>query len=320
MIAVELGSTFVRGARRGEAMTFCQPSLLARDANSLQQVARGDKALELQSGAPGSVQFLRPIRAGRIMDWDGALMLLQDAIAHLHKKRGAAKLALAVPADLTLVQRRAWAQLAKEAGASEVQLVESPLAAALGCGCDLGRPAGRLVLDWGGGCLDLGLVSGRQLLAGESGDWGGLDIDAAVQRAVRQQEGLLLSLSHAEEIKQHLLSALPSPRDKQRMEVTGFGAVDGLPKTVELQPGNLQGALEPYLLRLREALLRIFGVASAEICADLLQEGMLLCGGASRLRDLREFLEQVSGLRVISVEAPEEATIRGLAEWIRFFN
>lgn len=320
MIAVELGSTFVRAARRGEAMSYCQPSLLARDANSLQVVARGERALELQNGAPGSVQFLRPVRAGRIMDWEGARTLLQDAVAQLHKKRSATKLALAVAADLTLVQRRAWTQLAKECGAADVQLVESPLAAALGCGCDLSRPAGRLVLDWGGGSLDLGLVCGRELLAGESGDWGGLDIDAAVQRAVRQQRGLLLSLRHAEEIKHHLLSALPSPHDKQRMEITGFGAVDGLPKTVELQAGNLQTALEPYLLRLREAVLRVFGVASAEICADLLQEGVLLCGGASRLRDLREFLEQISGLRVIPVEAPEEATIRGLAEWIRFIN
>lgn len=319
MIALEVGSTWIRGARAGAQPTYAEPTLLARDVNSLTVLARGRQAADLQWGAPGNVQFVRPVQAGQIVDWEGALTLVRDALAQLHTGRQRPSLALAVPARLSLVGRRAWKQLATQAGAAAVQLVEVPLCAAAGCGCDPSRPEGRLVVDWGGGALDLGLVSGGALLAAESTPWGGLELDQAIQRCVRQQHGLLISLNQAEQIKLELAQALPT-RESAEREVTGFGAVDGLPRAVSLSGRHLQAAVEPFLARLRDSLLGLLAQASPELCADILREGLWLCGGAAQLRDLPFFLEQISGLRVLTVESPQEATIRGLADWIRSRN
>jgi rod shape-determining protein MreB len=316
-LALELGSSWLRGARRGEAPSFSQPSLVARDANSLLEVAVGEPAAQLRGGAPSALQLVRPVRAGRILDWSGARSLIRLALGQLHRKRGKPKVALVVPAQLTLVQRRAWKQLALESGAGEVELVEAPLCAAAGCGCDVSRPLGRFVLDWGGGSLDLGLVAGRQMLAGESLALGGLDIDQAVQRWARQEHGLLLSANQAEDVKISLTSALFQSQPGRHMDITGFGAIDGLPQSIQISQATLQGALEPFLVRLRESLLRVLAQASAEVSADLLEEGVWCCGGSAQMQGLHEFLEQVCGLRVVPVSAPEEAAIRGLAEWIR---
>ena len=316
-LALELGSSWIRGARRGEAPSFAQPSLMARDANSLKEVALGEEAAQLRGGAPSAIQLLRPVKAGRILDWSAARSLIQWAIRQLHRKRGKPSLALVVPAQLTLVQRRAWKQLALESGASQVELVDAPLCAAAGCGCDVSRPLGRVVMDWGGGSLDLGLVAGRQMLGGESLALGGIDLDQAVQRWVRQQHGLMLSASQAEELKTGLSSALLPGSPGRCREVTGFGAIDGRPQSVEITEEALHGALEPFLVRLREALLRVLAQASAEVSADLLEEGLWCCGGCAQMEGLNDFLEQISGLRVRPVTVPEQASIRGLAEWIR---
>ncbi|MBT9588864.1 rod shape-determining protein [bacterium] len=316
-LALELGSSWLRGARRGEAPSFAQPSLVARDANSLKELALGDQAAQLRGGAPSALQLVRPVRAGRILDWPGARSLLQLALGQLHRKRSKPKVALVVPAQLTLVQQRAWKQLALESGAAEAELVDAPLCAAAGCGCDVSRPLGRIVLDWGGGSLDLGLVAGRQMLAGESLALGGLDLDQAVQRWVRQQQGLLLSPGQAEELKISMLSALFCGPSGPHMEITGFGAIDGLPQSLGITQQDVQGAIEPFLTRLREALLRVLAQASPEVSADLLEEGLWCCGGSAQLTGLTDFLEQISGLRVRPVTAPEQAAIRGLAEWIR---
>ncbi|MBN9415903.1 MAG: rod shape-determining protein [Candidatus Eremiobacteraeota bacterium] len=317
MLALELGSSWLRGGRKGGGPTLSVPSLVARDANSLKEIALGEEAAQFRTGAPAALQLVSPIRAGRIVDWAGARSLIKLAISRLHKKRSKPEVTLVVPAQLTLVQRRAWKQLASEAGAREAELVESPLCAASGCGCDVSRPLGRLVMDWGGGCLSLGLVAGRQMLAGECLELGGLDIDAALVRWVRQQFGLLVSPAQAEDIKIAMLTALAVPGSQRHMEITGFGAIDGLPQAQEITQENVQAALEPFLIRLREAVLRILGQATPEVSADLLEEGIWCCGGSSQLQGVSEFLEQVSGLRVLSVTSPEQAAIRGLCEWIR---
>ncbi|MFN8606105.1 MAG: rod shape-determining protein [Vulcanimicrobiota bacterium] len=317
MLALELGSSWLRGARRGETPTLSVPSLVARDANSLKEIALGEEAAQYRSGSPAALQLIAPVRAGRILDWAGARSLLKLALKRLHKKRSKPRVALVVPAQLTLVQRRAWKQLAGEAGAAEAELVEAPLCAAAGCGCDVSRPLGRLVMDWGGGSLSLGLVAGKQMLAGECLELGGLDIDAALVRWVRQQFGILVSPAQAEDIKISMLNALARSQTPRHMEITGFGAIDGLPQTQEITEENVQAALEPFLIRLREAVLRILGQASPEVSADLLEEGIWCCGGSSQLQGVAEFLEQVSGLRVLPVTSPEQAAIRGLCEWIR---
>lgn len=315
-LALELGSSWIRGARSGEPVAFSQPSLVAREANSQKDLALGEEAASGSAGPPTAVQLLRPVRSGRILDWNGARALLQLAMRHLHKKRGRPEVALVVPAEISLVQRRSWKQLAQEAGAGQVQLLESPLCCGAGCGCDVSRPLGRLVMNWGGGSLDLGLVAGRQMLAGVTLNLGGLDLDAALQRWMRQKHGLLISLQQAEEVKKALLSAMPGEMDKS-MEMTGFGAIDGLPKTVEVTQSSLAPSLEPFLLRLREGVLSILGRATPEVSADLLEEGLWCCGGSAGLAGLKDFLEQVCGLRMLPVQAPEQAAVRGLAEWLR---
>lgn len=318
MLAIEMGSNWIRGARRGEAPSFAQPCLIARDANSLKEIAHGQQALQYAGGAT-SLQIVRPFRCGRILDWEGALSLLRLALKALHPRRGRPPLALAVAADLSLVQRRAWKQLAQEAGAGETRLFESPLCAAYGCGCDVSRPLGRAVLHWGGSTFDVGLLAGGQVLYGESVALGGLDLDLAVERAVRKHHGLLISPVQAEEVKCQLLSALNQDQGST-MDLTGFGVIDGLPRSLQLSQQSMQGTVEPFLLQVREVVLRLLSQATPEVCGDILQEGLWLCGGSSQLRGLQGFIEQISGLRVLPVEKPEQAAIRGLSEWIRLNN
>lgn len=321
MLALDPGSTWIRAARKGEAPAFQEPAVVARDSGSSKEIALGQEALHQARSqlGRGGVQLIRPFFGGRILDWEAALSLVRLALGSLHKKRSRIPVALAVAADSSLVERRAWSQLLSEAGASKVELLESPLCAAMGCGCEIERPQARAVFHWGGSTLDCGLLAGGQLLYAESVQLGGLELDRAVERWVRQNHGILISPLQAEEVKCKLLSALALSR-ATRMELTGFGLVDGLPRTFELDQAPLQEAIQPYLLVLRESLLRLLSQATPECCADLLQEGLWLCGGSSQLRALKDFLEQVSGLSALPVEQPQEAVIRGLSEWMRRKN
>ena len=308
-LAVDFGSSTLRAARCGDNQIVRMPSLATRDPNSLKLLALGDEV----PGGPGG-RLLRPVRAGRILDWEAAVQLLKRAIAPL---RGRAKpsLWMCVPAQLNLMQRRIWRELGQEAGASQVELVESPICCAAGSGCEVSRPLTRCVLDWGAGSLDLGLLAAGEILQGLSLPLGGLDLDLSLQSWLRQNKGLLVSLEQAEEVKTRLLSALYPPDGVPLvMEVSGLGAVDARPTRIELNQSELRPAIESFLLQIREAVLQLLASASPESASDLLEEGLWLCGGSSPMRGLATFLEQITSLPVLRVEAPQEAALRGLCQ------
>ncbi len=308
-LAVDFGSCSLRAARCDDSKTVQFPSLALRDPNSLKLTALGEEALESPSG-----RVVLPVKGARILDWEAAVALLKRALQRLGGK-GKPQLWMSVPAQLNLMQRRIWRELGQEAGASRVELVESPICCAAGSGCEVNRPFARLVLDAGGGNLDLGLLAGGEILSGQTVELAGADLDLAIQAWMRAQKGLLISLKQAEEVKSQLLCLLPTWEvNPLLMEVSGLGAVDGRPTRLEVSQLDLLPVADKFLSVLREAVLHILATATPEAASDLMQEGLWLGGGLAPLRGLSNFIEQISSLPVLRIEQPQAAVLRGLVE------
>ena len=200
-----------------------------------------------------------------------------------------------------------------------MQLIEQPIAAAIGANLPISEPVGSMVVDIGGGTSESALLSLGGVVALEGVRVGSFDIDAAIQAYVRREYGLSIGERTAEEIKCHIGSAAPTP-DEVRAEVKGRELMSGLPKTVILSPVEIRQAIEEPVATMVESVVTCLTQAPPELAQDLLAQGICLVGGGSLLQGLDVRLEEETGVPVIYVDTPMECVVKGAGQCIESFE
>ena len=211
------------------------------------------------------------------------------------------KVVICVPSAITEVERRAVTDAARRAGAADANLIEQPMAAAIGADLPIDEPVGNMVIDIGGGTSETAVISLGGIVALEAVRVGSFDIDAAIQNYVRREHGIAIGERTAEEIKVAIGSADPT-EDENQAEVRGRDLMTGLPKTVLLTPEEIRFAIDDVVSSIIASVVRCLAKAPPELAQDFLVRGMYLVGGGGLLRGLAQRIERETQVPVQAVE------------------
>ncbi len=297
-----------------------EPSVIALNTKTNEVLAVGHEAWRMIGRTPSHVGAVRPLRKGAITDFDVTqrmirLLLQRVGVSRLNRPR----VVICVPSAITAVERRAVTEAARRAGASDAQLIEQPLAAAIGADMPINEPRGSMVTDIGGGTTETALLSMGGVVALETIRVGSFDIDAAVQGYVRREYGIAIGERTAEEAKKVLGSAAPA-ENEIRAEVRGRELMSGLPKTLILTEEEMRGAIDEPVTAMVESVISCLAQAPPELAQDLIVEGIHIVGGGSMLRGMDIRIHKETKIPVHSVPAPLETVVLGAGRCIESYD
>ena len=311
-LAIDLGTANTCVFVPGRGIVLNEPSVVAFNTEHNRIEAVGAKAREMIGRTPQNMVAVRPLRDGVIADFDAAERMLSDFIRRSHRRTGwvRPRVVVGVPAEITQVERRAVKDSTLRAKASEVYLIEEPVAAAIGAGLPITEPTGNMIVDIGGGTTDIAVISLAGLVYRRSVRVGGDEMDTAIIDHMKRQHGLLIGERTAEQIKIEIGSAAPldAPRE---MEVRGRHLLEGLPKSVIVSDGEIREALKSTVDVIVHAVRGALEKIPPELAADIYDRGVVITGGGSLLRNLDERLRNDTELPVQMAEDPLTSVVRG---------
>ncbi len=311
-VAMDLGSSQVRVAVQGKGVVLEAPAVAAVDRQTGQVLETGQEAAALLERSPGRAVAVHPLKGGIPTDLTAAQALVRTFLTQaLGKQLLRPRLLFGVPAELSQVEERAMTELGLQAGARQVHLMETPLAAARGAGLDPGRPQGLLLADIGAERTDIAVLSLDRVVVGRSLPLGGRAWDEALIRWARQTHGLLLGRRTARQVRE-AIGQVEDGGEGEALPVKGRCLDSGLPRSLSLAPAETAAAFAPVAEQLLEGIRQVLAQAPPELGRDVRESGLLLTGGGCQLRGLDRFLAQGAGLPVTRAEDPAGCVIAGL--------
>jgi rod shape-determining protein MreB len=269
---------------------------------------------------PSHIVAVRPLRKGAITDFDVTQRMIRLVLERVGVSRfNRPRVVICVPSAITAVERRAVTEAARRAGASDAQLIEQPVAAAIGANLPINEPLGNMVVDVGGGTSESAILSLGGVVALEAIRVGSFDIDAAIQAWVRREYGIAIGERTAEDIKLTIGSAAKTPNEV-RAEVRGRELMSGLPKTIVLSPEEIRVAIDEPVSAIVDSVLSCIAQAPPELSQDLITQGIHLVGGGGMLRGLDLRLNDETKVDVHIVDTPLECVVNGAGRCIESFE
>ena len=317
-LAIDLGTANTLIFMRGKGLVLDEPSVVAirheGGPNGKKIIeAVGKKAKAMLGKVPGNIEAIRPMKDGVIADFTVTEQMLKQFIgiardAYFFKPF--TRIIICVPCGSTQVERRAIRESALGAGASQVYLIEEPMAAAIGAGLPVADASGSMVVDIGGGTTEVGILSLGGAVYKGSIRVGGDKFDEAIVNYIRRNYGMLIGEQTAEAIKKEIGSAFPGSEVRE-MEVKGRNLSEGIPRSFMISSNEILEALTDPLNQIVSAIKIALEQTPPELCADIAERGMMLTGGGALLRDLDRLLSEETSLPVFVAEDPLTCVVRG---------
>lgn len=311
-IGIDLGTANTIVCVKGKGIIMREPSVVAVDVKTEEVKAVGKKAKEMIGRTPGSIVAVRPLRDGVIYDFDVTSAMLKKFIADALKGSlvARARVMICIPSGITEVESRAVYDAAIQAGARDVDLIEEPMAAAIGAGLPAFEASGSMIVDIGGGTTDIAIISLGDIVASQSSRTGGDDMDEAIITYIRRKHNLLIGERTAEQIKIAIGSAKPY-EDEKEITVKGRNLVDGLPKNVNITPEEIREALAGPVSDIIDTIRLVLEKTPPELAADVIDRGITVSGGGALLRGLAELIGEETGIAVRVASNPMDCVAQG---------
>jgi rod shape-determining protein MreB len=317
-IAIDLGTANTVVYLAGRGIVISEPSVVAMEMhNGIRRVrAVGADAKLMMGKTPDYVKTIRPLRNGVIADLEVAEQMIKHFIQKAQGGRSrfsrGPEIVLCVPSGSTSVERRAIRDAASHAGASQVWLIDEPMAAAIGAGLPVVDPIGSMVVDIGGGTTEVGVISLQGLAYAQSARIGGDRMDEAITSYIRRNYNLLIGEATAERVK-HEIGTVKAPDDGKGMisHVRGRDVARGVPMEITLNQAEIAEALAEPVARIVHVVRVALERCQPEIAADIIDEGITMTGGGSLLRDIEIVLADETGLPVRVADNPMSCVALG---------
>jgi rod shape-determining protein MreB len=315
-LAIDLGTAATRVALPGEGIVLEEPSVVAvsRSANRLLSggCAVGHLARQMLGRTPDSVSVVRPLAGGVITNFQLCEAMLRYFLRKARPLRFGLRprLLMAAPACLTPVEKHAIYTSAHRAGAGQVLLVGVAQAAALGLRLPVAEPVASMLIDIGAGATEVAVLSLGGIVSQQSCHTGGDQMDAAIVDHLRRQYGLRVGLSAAEQLRIDLGSAWPID-DERTTEVRGLDLANGLPRRMEINAAQVRQALTAPLEKIVETIRATLDNCSPDLVSDLVDRGVMLCGGGALLAGLDQWITHRTGLPAWVATEPQTAVVQG---------
>lgn len=315
-VGIDLGTanTLVYVAQTG--IVINEPTVVAYSLENKQILAVGDDAKEMLGRTPGSIIAARPMKEGVIADYGTTASM----ITYFLKKalRGHVfwpEVMISIPGGASQVEKRAVVAACKQAGASDVYLIEEPLAAAIGAKIPISQPSGHMIVNLGGGTAEIAVISLGQLVAYKTVRVAGTKFDEAIMRELRKKHNLIVGERTAEQVKMQIGNAFVDERSKEKprtMEVKGRDFQTGLPRILEVSDAEISEALQKPLKQILEGIKEVLSQTPPELAADIVDKGIVLSGGTSLLTNLDRYITYYTNVASFVVDEPLYCVIRGV--------
>ena len=310
-LAIDLGTATTLVYVKGRGIVLCEPSVVAIQRGTSKVLAVGEEAKRMIGRTPGNIAAIRPMKDGVIADFEVTEAMLRYFIKKVQpRKLNKPLVVVAIPSGITEVEKRAVRDSGLRAGAREVLLVEEPKAAAIGVGLPIHEPGGNMIIDIGGGTTEMAVLSLDGVVISRSIRIAGDEMNSVIIEHLRKAYNLMIGERTAEEIKIRIGSAYPL-EEELSMEIRGRDLVSGLPKMVKITSEEVREALAEPVQYIIEAARVTLERTSPELCADLIDRGIVMAGGSSLLRGLDKLISEETGLPVHVAENPLIAVASG---------
>ncbi|MEK7174466.1 MAG: rod shape-determining protein [Patescibacteria group bacterium] len=321
-VGIDLGTANTLIYLRGRGLVINEPSVAAINNKTNQILAVGLDARKMLGRTPSHISVVRPLVSGVISDFD----MTREMLAQFLKRLVAVRLPfasfrraiLAIPNNLTEVERKSVEDAAKLAGVATVHLVEEPVAAALGAGLPIDIPTTSLIIDIGGGTTDIAVISMGGTVVSRTLKIAGDRFNDDIIRFVRDEFKLVIGEPTAEMAKIAVGSAIVMD-ERLEVPIRGRDLSSGLPREVVMKNSHVRAALAKSLKTITEAILEVIEITPPELAGDMLKQGICLCGGGALLRGLDEMIEKETAVSTVIAEDPLTCVARGLGLMIDEF-
>lgn len=319
-VGIDLGTANSLVYVKGKGIVLREPSVVAMDKDSGEVLAIGEDAQKMIGRTPGNIIAIRPLKDGVISDFD----MTEAMIRHfLNKVIGKSflfrpRVMICIPAEITEVERRAVQSAAEQAGAKKVDMIEEPIAAALGAGIDISEPVGSMVVDIGGGTCDVAVISLGGIVKGESIRIAGNKFDSDIETYIKRAHHLMIGERTAENIKMTIGAAYVGARNLN-MEIRGRDILTGMPKNITVETEEIAKAVKESVSKIIECIRHVLDATPPELSADILDRGIILTGGGSLLYGLNELIRrETGGISTMVAEDPLSCVAIGTGKSLEF--
>lgn len=320
-LGIDLGTATVLVYEKGKGVILKEPSVVAINKNNNRVLAIGEEARRMIGRTPGNIVAVRPLRDGVISDYDITEKMLKEFIQRAAGKRNivAPKVMICIPSEATEVEKRAVLDAAISAGAKKANLIEEPLAAAIGAGLDITKPNGIMVVDIGGGTCDIAIISLGGIVIRKSIKVGGNRFDEAIMKHIRDKYKLMIGEKTAEDLKIELGTAIKNGREVKGT-MKGRNLISGLPDEIEIGTEEIRQALQSSVNQIVDNVKLVLEQTPPEISSDIISEGILMTGGGALLHGLDRLIEIETGINVTIAENSDECVVQGAGKVLSFYD
>jgi rod shape-determining protein MreB len=314
-LAIDLGTANTVVYVKGKGIVSSEPSVVAiqRDSRGDKRIlAVGREAKEMLGRTPGSIFAIRPMKDGVIADFETTEKMLQYFIKKTRTGNQFLKprIVIGIPSEITQVERRAVRDAALRARANEVFLIEQAMAAAIGADLPITEPGGNMIVDIGGGTTDVAVISLSGIVISKSIRIASNEMDEAIIQYIKKKYNLLIGERTAEQVKIKIGSAFPLDEPLE-MEIKGRDLTYGIPKTLNVNDSEIREALEGVVQTLIEVVKNTLEKTPPELAADIVDRGIILCGGGALLKNLDKRLREETSLPIFIADDPLSSVVLG---------
>ena len=316
-IGIDLGTANTLVYVKGKGIVLREPSVVAIDKNRRKVLAVGAEAKLMLGRTPSNIVTVRPLRNGVIADFEVTQEMIKYFIRKVHNRRSLLhpRIVIGIPSGITEVEKRAVQESAEQAGAREVQLIEEPMAAAIGSDLPVSEPHASMICDIGGGTTEVAVISLGGMVVAKSIDVAGDEMDECIVQYFRRKHNLVIGETTAEEVKIQIGSVFPLKEEKT-IEVKGRDQAKGLPKTILVTSEEIRQALMEPVQLIVDVIKQVLEATPPELSSDLVDRGMVLAGGGSLLRGFPELIRQETELPVHRAADPLSCVALGCGKYL----
>jgi rod shape-determining protein MreB len=309
-IAIDLGTANTIVWIKGEGIVLNEPSVVARNIVDNKIIAVGEEAKQMIGRTNPKIETIRPLKDGVIADYKMTDAMIQGFMRKISRSRiSRPRIVICIPSGVTDVEQRSVRESAEHANASEVHLIEEPMAAAIGIGIDVSKPLGNMIVDIGGGTTEIAVISLNGIGALETIKIAGDEQTLAIVEWFKSQHKLEVGERTAEDIKCNAGSAVRCKGTN--ISVKGRDLITGIPKTIEISSDEIRQALAESVFQITTAIKKALDKTPPEHASDIIDCGIVLTGGGALLKDLDVHIRNKTGLPVHIAEDPLFSVVKG---------
>lgn len=319
-VGIDLGTANTLVYVAGKGIVLNEPTVVAYSKEDRSVLAVGEDAREMLGRTPNTIVAQRPMREGVIADFTTTSAMITYYLKKALKGRVFwPEVMISIPGGSSQVEKRAVVAACKKAGASDVYLIEEPLAAAIGAKIPISQPSGHMIVNIGGGTAEIGILSLGQLVVFKTVRVAGTKFDETILSHMRKKHNLYIGERTSEEIKIKIGNAYIKEGifddgvvKKRHLEVKGRDTQSGLPKILKIEEDTINEALQRPLKAIVDGVKEVLSQSPPELAADIVEKGIVLSGGSSMLINLDSYITYYTGVPTFVVEEPLFCVIRGI--------